>query len=49
MMKRMMKKIRLWLGIQEPNWWDRPDAGPAVTIQGPSLADALNRRKAVGS
>lgn len=49
MKKKLARTLRRWLGIQEPNWWDRPDAGPAVTIQGPALADALNHRKAVAS
>ncbi len=42
-MKRILKKIRLWLRIDEPNWWDRPDAGPAYVIEGQALAEALRR------
>lgn len=42
-MKRTLKRIRIWLGLEERNWWDRPDAGPAYTIEGQALAEALRR------
>lgn len=46
-MKRTLKRIRIWLGLEEPNWWDREDAGPVETIQGPRLAAALRHREAL--
>jgi hypothetical protein len=36
----MLKRIRIWLGLQEARWWDFDDE-PAYVIEGPALAEAL--------
>ena len=45
-MNRMLKRLRVWLGIQTPAWWDLVDADPVRLIQGAPLAAALNHRRA---
>lgn len=45
-MKKLLKKFRLWLGLEEPNWWDELDADPIHLIEGEPLAAALNHRRA---
>lgn len=46
-MKRILRKLRIWLGLEELNWWDRTDAGdePLHIIRGIALGEALQRQK----
>lgn len=48
-MKRMLKRIRIWLGLEERNWWDSEDAAPVATIQGAPLAAALRHYRRAGT
>lgn len=45
-MKRMLKKIRFWFGLEEPRWWDEIEADPVRLIQGAPFAAALDHRRA---
>ena len=44
-MQRTLKRIRIWLGLEEPRWWDRSEESLNL-IQGEALAAALNHRRA---
>lgn len=44
-MRRMLKRIRIWLAIEEPRWWDIEEAAPLNLIQGTALIDALNHHR----
>jgi hypothetical protein len=41
-MQRMLKRIRIWLGWEEPRWWDEE---PLNLIQGTALARALQHHR----
>ena len=41
----LLKRFRIWLGLEELNWWDR-DPEPLNLIQAADLLEALNRRSA---
>lgn len=42
-MKKMLKKFRIWFGLEDPKWWDED---PVRVIRGTDLLDALNHRMA---
>lgn len=46
MKKRLLIKLRRWLALEEPRWWDLEDPGPVTVIQGMPLISALRHRRA---
>ncbi len=41
--KILIRRLVLWFGLDQPNWWEtQPDPSPTV-LQGKALADALCR------
>lgn len=40
-MQKLLKRIRIWLGLEEAKWWDED---PVPVIRGTDLLDVLNHR-----
>lgn len=45
-MKRLIRRIGIWLGLVEPRWWDDVESDHVYVIHGRDLFDALNHRRA---
>ena len=45
-MKRLIRRIAVWLGLAEQTWWEKVQSDPVRLIQGAPLAAALEHRRA---
>ena len=45
-MKKLFRRISIWLGLAEPTWWENVESDPVPMIGGRHLMDALNHRRA---